>query len=395
MSLNPAIGHLYHDFSISNAYTALDAKEKFRTRQINAREDKQLGKYNKSLERAKTICKRRREWETLLIRQQLKAIHSRTPSLDRGLKQEEERRKRFNEQKTKSTGNLSRNTTSLGTRNSVTSYRSGTTGTRSSLFNIDGSYSKNTCNGVFTGDDDDVFDDYVFKSLPNQINTEDSNKFIKRSEHVTRALDKVYRRHRERTASNLNAWEILKQDNADILDNARVYLKDTDTLRMLETILLLSNNNDRSSTGEQNDTDSKDGIAHKDDTESSAERENDTSATDDVFTSGRTENKAVTNDESKMEDKLPEINNNVRFNNSDEDSDEIISSTIANPSEASAGFSKEQSKWTEIFRMPELWRQYDKTQDHIKNKKGKKQAVVHTGRYKARIKLKDYDNFVR
>lgn len=394
MSLNPAIGHLYHDFSISNDYTALDAKEKFRTRQINAREDKQLGKYNKSLERAQTICKRRREWETLLIRQQLKAIHSRTPSLERGLKQEEERRKRFSEEQAIGTGNLmSRNNTSIGTRNSVTSYRSGTTGTRSTMFSIDSSNPTHTRDDVFAADDEDIFDEYTFKRLPNQINTEDSNRFIKRTEHVTRALDKVYRRHRERTASNSHAWEILKQDNADILENARIYLKNTDTLKMLETILLL-NNNDRSSTGEQNDTDSKAGTLLKDDTEPSAGSENDHTETDDVLTSGRTKNKDVSLDESKEEKKLPDVNT-ARFFNSDDDSDQIISSTIANPSEASASFSKEQSKWTEIFRMPELWRQYDKTQNHIKSKKGKKPAVVHTGRYKARINLKDYDNFVR
>ncbi|KAL4226105.1 hypothetical protein ACF0H5_014092 [Mactra antiquata] len=95
MSSNPALGHLYHDDSISNALTLLDVKEKMRTRVINARESKCLDTFTKSLDTAKEICKRRNDWEQRDLRRQLNAIEWKTPSLTRSLRIESERQKTY------------------------------------------------------------------------------------------------------------------------------------------------------------------------------------------------------------------------------------------------------------------------------------------------------------
>lgn len=93
MSTNPALGHLYHDQSISSALTALNFQEKMKTRTINAREMKHLDKYTRSIDRAKGVCKRRNEWEQKNLRHQLKTIEWKTPSLARSLRTESERQK--------------------------------------------------------------------------------------------------------------------------------------------------------------------------------------------------------------------------------------------------------------------------------------------------------------
>ena len=97
MSLNPLIGHLYHDFSITNSYTVLDAREKMRTREINARETKYLDKYACSLDKAKLICQNNNEREQRNIRKHLDNITAKTVSLEKGLKRESQRLKLFDD----------------------------------------------------------------------------------------------------------------------------------------------------------------------------------------------------------------------------------------------------------------------------------------------------------
>ena len=97
MSLNPKLGHLYHDYSITNTITALDAKEKMKTREINARESKYLERYSCVLDRAKYTCRRRNEWEQRNVRKDLENIKTKTMSLDKSLKTESQRLKLFND----------------------------------------------------------------------------------------------------------------------------------------------------------------------------------------------------------------------------------------------------------------------------------------------------------
>jgi hypothetical protein len=72
----------------NNTFTALDAKEKLRTRQINAREGKQLKRFNQTLDRAYTVLTKRQDWEKNHIEQDLHIIQLKTPSLEKSLKRE-------------------------------------------------------------------------------------------------------------------------------------------------------------------------------------------------------------------------------------------------------------------------------------------------------------------
>lgn len=97
MALNESLSHLYHDGNISDICIQLDAKEHLQMKERNTRESNFLGKYIKTVDRAKRICRRRRDWEEEVIRKQLDTINTKTKSLEEYLKDEGDKLRRYEE----------------------------------------------------------------------------------------------------------------------------------------------------------------------------------------------------------------------------------------------------------------------------------------------------------
>ncbi|OWF37103.1 uncharacterized protein LOC110440614 [Mizuhopecten yessoensis] len=367
MSLIQEIGHLYHDFNISNAYTTLDAREQLRTRQINAREDKQLGKFTEVIDKAKDICKRRREWEEDTLRRQLKVLQMKTPSLDRGLRQETERLRRYE------TSMMSRNSSSgLRMQSRVTNFSE-----KATLYNQQwpshtmtplppssrcgrGGESRRT----FTSSRES--NNSGSTSRPD-YNTENQVNFMKRAENVTKELHKLYRRQKERRSSNQHLLNLIRINNKELLMKARIFFKDEEATAVLESIL----SGDSSKHVEQN------GVKfHRDATSSSySENEN-----NDMITSVNTYHDpttAIRRDSTRDPSVMP-----LREDVSDTESGPV-SSTVANASDPDSMVIRGRTKWTEIFKTPELWKMYTADSNARKNKKDPVSSLVTiTARYR-------------
>jgi hypothetical protein len=210
MTINPTLGHLYHDFSISNAYTALDVQEIFKTRQRNAREMRQLDSFNKHLNKAQEINLRRMELEEVIVRHKLEDINLRTPSLKNGLKQESLRRSQsfyVTSRSTLSSAFPSKCTSAAPSRFSDTS--SQTSGVSSS--------------SVRSGDLQ------LFRSK--------SQMYVRKVNNVTKSLCKLYEKQQRRKIEKEILLRNVRKDNEELLQKSRVYFKESDTTHNLEKIL--------------------------------------------------------------------------------------------------------------------------------------------------------------
>ncbi|XP_033735068.1 uncharacterized protein LOC117323749 [Pecten maximus] len=350
MSLIPEIGHLYHDFSISNAYTSLDAREQLRTRQINAREDKQLGKYTEVIDKAKVICKRRREWEEDSLRRQLRVLQTKTPSIQRGLRQETERLRRYE------SSMMSRNSTSgLRIQSRMTSVSEKATlyshqwpsHTMMSMPHSSRSRQGGESRRTFTSSTDSSSG----STARSDHNTENQVNFMKRAERVTKELHKLYRRHKERKSSNQQLIDILRVNNKELLMKARIFFKDEESTAVLESLL----------SGEQSE---QKNVKFQRDAALFSEEEN--------------ENNHMLIADSSDHGLIPAVGKDsfkdhsvIRQDNSDTESGPV-SSTIANASDNESHAMQGRTKWTEIFKTPELWKMYV----NDRNTRNKKQDAV-------------------
>ncbi|XP_059162284.1 uncharacterized protein LOC131945250 [Physella acuta] len=79
------MGHLYHDAYFSSMAIELAVKERLKTREVNAREERHFEHVSQSFDKAKAICERNRTFERWRVGQSLRTISERTPDLDRSL----------------------------------------------------------------------------------------------------------------------------------------------------------------------------------------------------------------------------------------------------------------------------------------------------------------------
>ncbi|XP_048735980.1 uncharacterized protein LOC125651436 [Ostrea edulis] len=210
MTVNPTLGHLYHDFSISNAYTALDVQEIFKTRQRNARERRQLDDFTKHLKKAQDINLRRMELEEIIVRHKLEDINLRTPSLRNGLKQESLRR-------SKSFSVVSRSTLSSAFPSKCTS---------AALSRISGASSQTS--GVSSSS---------VGSSDLQLSRSKSQMYVRKVNNVTKSLCKLYEKQQRRKVEREILLRNVRKDNEELLQKSRVYFKESDTTHNLEKIL--------------------------------------------------------------------------------------------------------------------------------------------------------------
>ncbi|XP_062600379.1 uncharacterized protein LOC134262014 [Saccostrea cucullata] len=208
MTINPTLGHLYHDFSISNAYTALDVQELFKTRQRNAREKRQLDEFNRYLNKAQEINLRRLNLEEKCVRYQLADINLRSASLRNGPRH----------------GSLRRSQTfSIASPSTLSSaYPSICTSAAPSRFSGSSSQVSGT-SSLETGD--------------LQLSRSKSNMFVRKVNNVTKSLCKLYEKQQRRKVEKEILLRNVRKNNEELLQRSRVHFKDSDTTQNLEKIL--------------------------------------------------------------------------------------------------------------------------------------------------------------
>ncbi|KAK3092729.1 hypothetical protein FSP39_006633 [Pinctada imbricata] len=405
MSLNPALGHLYHDSSFGDIAIRLDAHEQLRTRQRNRREDRQLGKYSQTLERAKTICERRYQWEENEVRHQLQSIQSRTPTLEKGLQKESERLNRYQESISErrlqllsraSTGSktISRVTTAKTVDSNATSI--GKLSNNSSQWN-----SKNVLSRNFHLPSDvssrsntaRTFSEEEDLNIPkSQVN------FIKKAENIAKCLHKLYRRKRERKYANRHLMEYVRSDNKELLMKARVFYKDTEAVQVLEKILTAKGEGDL----DQNEVPT---TAISDNNSGSSEKQN---RTEDqpkkrVYINELIMNRNIPVNEElsqSSEEEVAEVatavaaeipDNPLVLQNSNQPMEikdsPIVSSVLVNPSVSSFEMydnpPPRKVKWSDNLGGPELWKLYYEKQKLANMKEERKKSLVTiTARYR-------------
>ena len=65
------MSHLYHDGARGGPTVELDVREQMRTREVNAREERNFQKVSRSFDRAKLVCEKNTQWERWRVGQTL------------------------------------------------------------------------------------------------------------------------------------------------------------------------------------------------------------------------------------------------------------------------------------------------------------------------------------
>ncbi|XP_052768012.1 uncharacterized protein LOC128208489 [Mya arenaria] len=220
MSLNPDLGHLYHDNNISSVFTKLDVQEKLRTREINARESKYLEKYSKVIDRASKVCQRRTEKEKREIETQLRDIRWRTPRLTTALRQESERER----VKKHAHSSIPEVNASHEKRLVLVSSWSVYSSSRVKKFSA---LESNRSSEVRQS-----------SRLGSSVSGRTAN-FTKQTKNVTRALHRLYNRSFERRSQqqNMTVLDILGRESREELEKALFALRGTPAGDLIEDIL--------------------------------------------------------------------------------------------------------------------------------------------------------------
>ena len=229
MSLNPNNGHLYHDFSITNSYTVLDAKEKMTTREINARETKYLEKYACRLDKAKRIYRNKNEREQREIRKHLENINTKTVSLDKGLKRESQRLKLFD-------GVLNETNTSKTSATFTKTWQSAKNSRRHNFVSAKSLYSNiysEQRNSARQKRSDSSNENQQTVLLPTTV------KLLRKADNITKTLHRLYSKNLERRWKDTNRTivDVLNSESNEELEKALFVLRGTHAGTLIEDIL--------------------------------------------------------------------------------------------------------------------------------------------------------------
>ena len=390
MTMNPRIGHLYHDHSISNAFTALDARESMRTREINAREAKQLEKYSHVIDRARNTCLKHNDLEQRSMRKSLEDIKSKTPSLAKSLYRETDRRRWKDFDRGKGYRGLNDPASSQSTR----------TKKIQSSVNPWSVFSQSYTHGGYSETDMCGTNDRTgFKSVDvNQISCNlrggpltRSEMLVRKAENITKALHDLYTKGlaRKWRENNTTVLEILGKESKEELEKALFLLRGTATGDIIEDILkekeLVSKHSDnrnslyknhRNKSGPSTDVlitdmfgldrDIADKGSHESVDSQNQSKNSDPSVDaekvllnlEDVISdqSKLTRWNRASNELTKMTDKTKHVDDkDVDISDIfEKDATWTMSSIIANPSEN--GLNPRTMKWTQLLKAPELWK---------------------------------------
>lgn len=339
------IEHLYHDSVTNNTFTALDAKEKLRTRQINAREGKQLKRFNQTLDRAYTVLTKRQDWEKNHIEQDLHIIQLKTPSLEKSLKRESDAENNQNKRLpliTTSSNSLIKSRLSGKSSSSSGSSTHRTTSVRRNnggkITSMDLRYSAESVPPVEV-----------------RTSPETATVYMKKADVVARNLHRLYKRKRERTSYIREAVEIIRANNHELLNEARLYSLNKS----------LSDKDHDEKHDKESDVEDSNSV-QKEDVKVKAVGSNEESVNFATSKESENENRKEREDENRLTLIEQDENNNNKQNvNKTKDLIKIlpnierVSSVIVNPSDSSSVFDEKNAKWTDIFRIPEMWKLFD------------------------------------
>lgn len=229
MSLNPHLGHLYHDGNISNVYTALDVQDNLRTREINARETKYLDKYAQVLDRAKSVCRRRNEWEQTCLRKQLKNIETKTPSLAKSLRLESERLKTCRKDCSNLPDILGNQTANKGNHHMEQQGR-----IYVSSWSV---YSNSITRNRSAPSSSRAYDDR--EHIWDKTDIYDVNTALKKAERVTKTLHRLYTQtvKRKLKENQMTVLDVLGKDSKEELEKALFVLRGSPAGEVIENIL--------------------------------------------------------------------------------------------------------------------------------------------------------------
>ena len=233
MSLNPTLGHLYHDYSITNSLTALDAKEKMRTREINARESKQLEKYTYVLDRAKNVCQRQNDREQRYVKKDLVNIKTKTVSLDRSLKKESQRLKLFDDIISDDAPvKHSRAVTFINSKRLLRNRQQNNFISSKSLYSM---VSQEQSNHIR----ESQFEDTKRNDVNSKHVSSKTAKIARKADQVTKSLHKLYTKSLERRwkDGSKTLFDILSYESNEDLERALFVLRGTHAGNLVEDIL--------------------------------------------------------------------------------------------------------------------------------------------------------------
>lgn len=259
----PELGHLYHDSSISNSSVILDAKEYLKTREINAREQRHLGQLSKYLDRAKTASEKVKNHEKWCVRESLRALHIKTPTIEKGLQRETERlrrmRERYQEELSPVSNGVHGSRVPSGYSRSASDFMFMPYSERSSrLSRLNPSiFPKLSSPAVAVTSPGSVYHSttlpsrqrfssssckadrkfYLKKAVPvGKPKPQNSGaNFVRRADHVVKSLHRLYRRfiEREEKQRGKHIFDVLDPSSQGILDRARMVLGHEATNEMI------------------------------------------------------------------------------------------------------------------------------------------------------------------
>ncbi|KAK3576774.1 hypothetical protein CHS0354_014588 [Potamilus streckersoni] len=343
------------------------------------------------MDRAKEICRRRNEWEQSTVRRQLKIINLRTPSLEKGLRQETERLRHYEESLASFSSHAplkaSRFSTPVPSRQ------------RPNTWNVPrNSSSQNPSNSR-------PFSERQTHTLVDDTKGKQDtiSMLSRRSELVTRALHSLYTRSIERrwTEGNKSLLEILSNESQEQIMKARVVLRGTETGAMFDAILGFQDNQHStiSSSEAADNTPSAGNYANVNRT-SPDRTHNSNDKYDNCDTDIEKHAILVTNghmysetdfawershlDKEEHKELSPDLDAMKLMPNilPEDLESEFVSSMVVNPSVDHKLDDRMGLRWTDIFRTPELWKQ-NVTSHIFKRRKPKpKSLVTLTARYR-------------
>lgn len=365
MSLNPALGHLYHDDRINGVFTALDVKDKLRTREINARESKQFEKYESMVNRAMSVCRRRYEYEQRHVRNNLSDIRWKTPTLTSSLRRESERTREHERPHTYN-GRVSLP--------DVNRKHDASPDSRKELVLVSSwSVFSNKRTRTFSAPEQTTYARSASsRGSLNQVSSR-ARAFTKKTQQVTHNLHRLYKNSVERKLKehNTTVLDILGRESKEELEKALFVLRGTPAGDAIEDILrarqFVSNGNNNSSLAKRTVSDifvtQLDTDENKAQSVVSLESEGTslptlTSGTGNLFIRGnidRNNNEFAESPTNKSISTCQDIKTALSDNVFDSEDPQLMSSVLGNASDTDP--CPKSIKWTEIFKAPELWRQ--------------------------------------
>lgn len=312
--MSSGVEHLYHDAAISNNFTALEAKDKLKTRQQQARVEKQLERFHRTLERAHTVLIKRQDWEKNSIEQDLSIIKLKSPSLNKGLKREEN-------SKVKKLPSITKSSNSL-----VNSFL-----TECASSDNSSKGKKSSSRPASLKWPDIRYSAEVLPMHPEDSNPNDTSEtvYMKKANVVTRNLHRLYKRKQERLSYIQEAAKVLK-------NNQQLFPEKKD---------MPPSSSQKKLSRKNTDNETVDGISIS--SRNSENQEGCLSPHGEVesFDEGLRSNSKVDNTHFLFR----------RYSNVSTPG----SSVLANASDTDSEFDDKHNKWTDIFRIPEMWKVFD------------------------------------